>query len=73
MGSLFKAPKPVRIDPPPPPPQPVLPEPAQVAQDTGAQTRRRALRGIQGTITTSARGVLEAAPIGLTRKSLLGE
>lgn len=73
MGSLFKAPKPVRIDPPAPPPQPVLPEPAQVAQDSGAETRRRAQRGIAGTITTSARGVLEAAPIGLARKSLLGE
>ena len=73
MGSLFKAPKPVRIDPPAPPPQPVLPEPAQVAQDAGAEARRRTQRGIQGTINTSARGVLDPQPIGLTRKSLLGE
>ena len=73
MGSLFKAPKPVRIDPPVPPPQPTLPAVADVVQATASATRNRALRGIQGTIVTSPRGVLEPLPVGLPRKSLLGE
>ncbi len=73
MGSLFKAPKPVRIDPPAPPPQPVAPAPAEVTEAVSVDTRNRARRGIQGTIVTSARGVLEPAPLGLARKSLLGE
>ena len=73
MGSLFKAPKPVRVDPPVPPPQPIPPATADVVQAAATQTRNRALRGIQGTIVTSPRGVLDPLPLGLSRKSLLGE
>ena len=73
MGSLFKAPKPVRVDPPVPPSQPTLPTTADVVQATATDTRTRALRGIQGTILTSPRGVLDPRPTGLPRKSLLGE
>ena len=73
MGSLFKAPKPVRIDPPAPPPQPVVAAPEAVTEAVSVDTRNRARRGVGGTITTSALGVLAAAPAGLTRKSLLGE
>ncbi len=73
MGSLFKAPKPVRVDPPVPPPQPSVPAVADVVQATATDTRNRALRGIQGTIVTSPRGVLDTLPVGLPRKSLLGE
>ena len=73
MASLFKAPKPVRLDPPAPPPTPVVPSTAQVTEQVSADTRARARRGIQGTIVTSERGVLDPAPVLLTRKSLLGE
>jgi hypothetical protein len=44
-----------------------------VVQATATDTRNRALRGIQGTIVTSPRGVLDPRPVGLPRKSLLGE
>ena len=73
MGSLLKAPKPVRVDPPVPPPQPIAPAAADVVQATASETRNRARRGIQGTIVTSPRGVLDPRPTGLPRKSLLGE
>ena len=73
MGSLFSAPKPIRINPPAPPPQPVIPTPTQTIEAVTTETRLRARRGIEGTINTSLRGVLDAAPAGLARKSLLGE
>ena len=73
MASLFKAPKPVRVDPPAPPPVPVVPNAAQATEQVAADTRSRARRGIQGTIATSERGVLAPLPAGLVRKSLLGE
>lgn len=73
MASLFKAPKPVRIDPPALPPTPDVPSAAQATEQAGADTRARARRGIQGTIATSERGVLAPMPATLTRKSLLGE
>ncbi len=73
MGSLFKAPKPVRVDPPVPPPQPTPAPPAEVAQASAVDSRSRARRGIQGTIVTSPQGVLGPLPVGLSRKSLLGE
>ena len=73
MASLFKAPKPVRIEPPAPPPQPAVPSAAEAGEQAGAETRARARRGIQGTIVASERGVLAALPGTLTRKSLLGE
>lgn len=47
------------------------------AEDAEREARLRALerarRGLAGTITTSARGVLDPAPDFATRKSLLGE
>jgi hypothetical protein len=73
MGSLFKAPKPVRVDPPAPPPQPDVATQAATTETVNVDTRNRARRGIQGTIVTSPLGVLDAAPLGLPRKSLLGE
>lgn len=73
MGSLFSAPKPVRIDPPPPPPQPAAPSAAAVESEARSENRLRARRGLAGTITTSARGVLATLPDTLPRRSLLGE
>jgi len=73
MASLFKAPKPVRIEPPTPPPQPVMPAAADTVAQASADTQARARRGIQGTIATSERGVLAPLPMALARKSLLGE
>lgn len=73
MGSLFSAPKPVRIDPPAPPPQPLGPSPEAVEAEARNENRLRARRGLAGTITTSARGVLAALPDALPRRSLLGE
>ena len=73
MGSLFSAPKPVRIDPPAPPPQPAAPAAASIEADARNENRLRARRGLGGTITTSARGVLTALPDALPRRSLLGE
>ncbi|MCX7933347.1 MAG: hypothetical protein N2588_12460 [Rhodovarius sp.] len=73
MGSLFSAPKPVRIDPPPPPPAPPAPEPARIAEAARSEARLRLARSRLGTIATSERGVLAALPVGLARKSLLGE
>lgn len=86
MGGLFKAPKPKII--PPPSARPVtsaqapmaLPQ-ASAAADAAAseariENRTSASRGVPGTgtITTSARGVLEAMPDFITtRRSLLGE
>ena len=73
MASLFKAPKPVRIEPPAPPPTVAVPTTAQATEEAGTETRARARRGIQGTIATSARGVLAPMPAAFARKSLLGE
>ncbi len=73
MASLFKAPKPVRIDPPTPPPTPAPTPSAEATEQASADTRARARRGIQGTIATSELGVLAPAPALLNRKSLLGE
>ncbi len=73
MGSLFSAPKPVRVDPPPPPPQTPAPNPAVIESEARNDNRLRARRGLAGTITTSARGVLGSLPDALPRRSLLGE
>lgn len=73
MGSLFSAPKPVRIDPPAPPPQPEVRTADTVMAEARTENRQRARRGMAGTITTSARGVLAALPDTLPRRSLLGE
>ena len=73
MSSLFKAPTPVRIDPPVPPPQPIVASVAQATAQASADTQARARRGILGTIATSELGVLAPAPGTLARKSLLGE
>ena len=73
MGGLFRAPKPVVVPPPPaadPTPAPALPE--QQGEAAQAAARSRTTRGLEGTIATSARGVLAALPAA-PRKSLLGE
>ncbi len=84
MGGLFKAPKPKIIPPPSARPvtsaqAPMAPPQASAAADAAAseariENRASASRGVPGTITTSARGVLEAMPDFITtRRSLLGE
>jgi hypothetical protein len=73
MGGLFRAPKPMVVAPPQPPaPAPETPTPDQAAQQARTEARALAARGREGTIATSARGVLAPLP-GLARKSLLGE
>ncbi|HEV7267822.1 MAG TPA: hypothetical protein VGN83_23390 [Falsiroseomonas sp.] len=82
MGGLFRAPKPVVIEPPPEPAQAesLAASSAQAevaADDAGREARLRAVerarRGLTGTIATSARGVLDPLPAALRRKTLLGE
>ncbi|PHK95881.1 hypothetical protein CR162_05965 [Pseudoroseomonas rhizosphaerae] len=77
MGGLFRAPKPVVVTPTTPAePPPAGPTPEAAAQADRAENQTRSRRGLAGTITTSARGVLDAAPAaGLAgaRKTLLGE
>ena len=73
MGGLFRAPKPVVVPPAPTPePAPAQPPPEQQGDTARAAARDRAARGLEGTIATSARGVLAALPAA-PRKSLLGE
>ncbi|MFC7476483.1 hypothetical protein ACFQS7_19100 [Dankookia sp. GCM10030260] len=73
MGGLFRAPKPVVVPPAPTPdPAPAPPPPEQQGATAHAEARSRAARGLEGTIATSARGVLAALP-ATPRKSLLGE
>ncbi|NOG71327.1 hypothetical protein [Roseicella sp. DB1501] len=73
MGGLFSAPKPVVVQT-----QPATEavttsaSPEQQGDTARAAARTRARRGLEGTIATSARGVLDALP-SLPRKSLLGE
>ncbi|SFK21439.1 hypothetical protein [Falsiroseomonas stagni] len=43
------------------------------AREARQKALERARRGLAGTITTSARGVLDPAPAFAVRKSLLGE
>lgn len=78
MAGLFRVPKPVVIPPPAPPPPPQTAAASAATRDAEAETARvesraRARGGIAGTVATSARGVLMAAPFAATRKSLLGE
>ncbi len=72
MGGLIKAPKPVAIVASEPPPVAVASPPDQAATQARAASTARARSGLAGTIATSARGVLEPAPVA-PRKSLLGE
>jgi len=75
MAGLFRAPKPEVIQPQQQPQQATA-TPVTTSEATEAarvETRSRARGGISGTIATSARGVLTAAPVTVTRKSLLGE
>ena len=63
MGGLFRAPKPVVVAatvPAAAPPAAASPEVAAQAARLDSQDRAR--RGLAGTIATSARGVVEAAP-----------
>ncbi|NQV83447.1 MAG: hypothetical protein HQ494_06455 [Rhodospirillales bacterium] len=69
MGGLFSAPKP----PPPPPPLPSLPDPAEEEKKRRLESIERRRRDRAGTITTSARGLLELSDNAPRRKSLLGE
>jgi hypothetical protein len=78
MAGLFRAPKPVVVPPqaPAPTPEPTATPAAQAAQTAEAartESRANIRQGLQGTIATSARGVLTPLPMALTRKSLLGE
>ena len=73
MGGLFRAPKPVVVPPAPmPDPAPAPTPPEQQGGAARAAARSRAALGLEGTIATSARGVLDPLP-ALSRKSLLGE
>ena len=73
MGGLFRAPKPVIVAPPPAPaPAVETPTPDQAAQQARTEARALSARGREGTIATSARGVLAPLP-AVARKSLLGE
>jgi hypothetical protein len=73
LERLICAPKPVVVPPAPKPePAPAPPPPEQQGEAARAAARDRAARGLEGTIATSARGVLEALP-ATPRKSLLGE
>lgn len=73
MGGLFRAPKPVVVPPAATPdPAPTPPPPEQQGETARAAARDRARLGREGTIATSARGVLDALP-ATARKSLLGE
>ncbi|MDB5413770.1 MAG: hypothetical protein JWR10_2105 [Rubritepida sp.] len=81
MAGLFSVPKPVVIQPPAPPPSPQqtaaaaasTTATAQAAEAARVENRARARNGVDGTIATSARGVLTSTPFAVTRKSLLGE
>ncbi|TCZ55558.1 hypothetical protein [Roseicella aquatilis] len=75
MGGLFSAPKPVVVQPTPPPdpaPAQTTPTPEQQGEAARAVARSRAARGLEGTIATSPRGVLDPLPAA-PRKTLLGE
>ena len=75
MAGLFRAPKPVVVPPQPaaPTPEPPPVSATQATEVARTENRASARQGIQGTIATSARGVLAPLPLALTRKSLLGE
>jgi hypothetical protein len=84
MGGLFRAPKPVVVPPAAPDAaaqqrqQQQQQAESQAAADRAAEAtrldaRRRLRQGIAGTIATSARGALDALPLQVGRKSLLGE
>jgi hypothetical protein len=68
MGGLFSAPK-----PPPLPPVASIPDPAEEEKKRRLEALERRRRGRQGTIATSARGLLALADNTPRRKSLLGE
>jgi hypothetical protein len=79
MGGLFRAPKPMIVQPAPTNTTAATstPTPGQVQEASQARTeaRARASRGLAGTIATSPRGVLDPLPVlrAAGRKSLLGE
>ncbi|PZW50437.1 hypothetical protein C8P66_102125 [Humitalea rosea] len=74
MGGLFKAPQPIASTAPTELPVDTTP-PEEAAGAARVANADRARRGLAGTIATSARGVLDAAPSATlgTRRSLLGE
>jgi hypothetical protein len=77
MGGMFKAPKPTVVTAAEPVAAPAA-TPASVtaaAQTARLENQDRGRRGLAGTVATSDRGVLEAAPraVANARKTLLGE
>lgn len=75
MGGILKAPKPVAIAAAEPVATPApAATPDQAASEARTTAASRARNGLAGTIVTSARGVLDPAPLPIApRKSLLGE
>jgi len=82
MGGLFRAPKPVVVEPTPEPVRAESAAEAAARSEAAAEEAERAARlraverarrGLAGTVVTSARGVLDPLPAFATRKSLLGE
>jgi hypothetical protein len=82
MGGLFRAPKPVAIEPPTASAQAgnvaeSAAETDAAAEEAGRAARlkavERARRGLAGTIVTGSRGVLDPMPAFAARKTLLGE
>lgn len=72
MGGLFRTPKVVASTAPTS--AETTASAADAAAEARAEARERARRGLAGTITTSARGVLDAVPaLAGNRKTLLGE
>ena len=82
MGGLFRAPKPMTIEPASPAVQTETVAQAAARTDAAAEDAARAARlraverarrGLGGTVATSERGVLAPLPGFATRKTLLGE
>ncbi|MBC4014558.1 hypothetical protein ACFQU2_23485 [Siccirubricoccus deserti] len=75
MGGLFRAPKPMIVQPAPTTTTAATSTPEQEASQARTEARARASRGLAGTIATSPRGVLDPLPAlrAASRKSLLGE
>ena len=69
MGGIFSAPKP----PPPPVPLPAPPDPEIEARKQRLEALDRRRRGRDGTIETSARGVLSESAVPAAKKTLFGE
>jgi len=69
MGGIFSAPKPPPPAPLPPPP----PDPSEEERKWRIESLERRRRGRDGTIETSARGVLSENSAPAAKKTLFGE